>query len=641
MSDFDLKGDSGVRRQAETVTELLDLTQELRAITMPASDATQKIVGSGPKAVLLVRDKDVRKWGSRWLRQSGLDVEAPEKPQDTASMQLAMDAAVVVVDAGLKTKAGHIFYKQLTMTGAPTPSVFVMCANQRETKEAVEAQPFDIIRKPVAWEMVARRVVRAATLSKMQVQLDQSEHALRKALSFADQARKQLRSRESIEPVTGLPSKSKFKEIMGRGMRASMVTGGKVAVFVIGFTRFRLIVEAMGQSVADELLSKIAEELTDSLRGLDAPGDSGCGLHTAVVSSLDQARFGIMLSWSGSESTLERFKEHLLHRLSKPIAMPAQSVHLSACIGAAVHPADANSVDSLLQRAENAMREAQRRGGGFRYYCAETDAAAARKLQIERMLTEALDQNELRVAYQPIVRVDNDDVIAVEALLRWKRGDGTVIRPMEFIPIAEESGLMLRLGEYVLDRACAQLKEWLDAGFSVPCMCVNVAKVQLMHSSFFETVANVLNRHDIPAQKIELEISERGVLSGDYDVISQLHELKALGIRLSVDDFGTGESAIAYLKELPVDVLKIDKSYISGIVGDPRDAAITSAMVALGQRLNLTVIAEGVETQDQLAALQGLRCDAYQGFLHSRATHPDSVRKLLKKKGNGILSASA
>ncbi|MEO0573989.1 MAG: bifunctional diguanylate cyclase/phosphodiesterase [Pseudomonadota bacterium] len=641
MSGFDLKGDSGVRRQAETVTELLDLTQELRAITMPASDNTQTMIGRGPKAVLLVRDSDVRKWGSRWLRQSGLEVEAPDKPNETSAMQLAMDASVVVVDASLKTKAGHVFYKQLTMAGAPTPSVFVMCANQRETKEAVDAQPFDIIRKPVAWEMVARRVVRAATLSKMQGQLDQSEDALRKALSFADQARKQLRSRESIEPVTGLPNKMKFKEIMGRGMRASMVTGGKVAVFVIGFTRFRLIVEAMGQSVADELLGKIAEELTDSLRDLDAPDDSGCGLHTAVVSSLDQARFGIMLSWSGAEATLTRFRELLLHRLSAPIAMPAQSLHLSACIGAAVHPADANSVDSLLQRAENAMREAQRRGGGFRFYCAETEEAAARKLQIERMLTEALDHNALRVAYQPIVSVTDNKVLAVEALLRWKREDGTVIHPMEFIPIAEESGLMLRLGEYVLDRACAQLKAWIDEGLNAPCMCVNVAKVQLMHTSFYQTVDSVLQRHGVPAHLIELEISERGVLSGDYDVISQLHELKALGIRLSVDDFGTGESAIAYLKELPVDVLKVDKSYISGIVGDPRDAAITSAMVALGQRLNLTVIAEGVETQDQLAALQGLRCDAYQGYLHSRASHPDEVRKLLAQRENGVLSASA
>ncbi|MEL6870922.1 MAG: EAL domain-containing protein [Pseudomonadota bacterium] len=642
MSEFDNETDSGVRRQAKTVSDLLDLTQELRAITMPAREsAPAPSTTDSPKAVLLTRDADIRKWGCRWLRQSGLQVEAPESPQDTASMQLAIDAAVVLVDASLKTKAGHIFYKQLTTAGAPTPSVFVLCHKERECREAAEAQPYDIVRKPIAWEMVARRMQRAAMLTKMQSQLDQSEHALRKALDFAEHARQQLRTHESTEPVTGLPNKSKFKEILGRGMRASMITGGKVAVFVVGFTRFRLIIEAMGQSVADQLLQKIGDELNDCLRALGAPADNGIGLHTAVVASLDQARFGLMLSWSGDDATLQRFQQHLVTRLAEPVALPAQSLHLSACIGLAVYPQDAETVDRLLQRSENAMRDAQRRGGGLRKYSAESHAAADRKLQIERMLLEALEQRELRLAYQPIISVEGDRVLAFEALLRWSRQDGTVVHPMEFIPIAEESGLMLRLGEFVLDAACAQVRRWLDEGFQVPQMCVNVAKVQLMQKDFAQTVGELIERHQVPPELLELEISERGVLSGDYDVISQLYEVKALGVRLSIDDFGTGDSAIAYLKELPVDVLKIDKRYIDGVVGDTRDAAITSAMVALGQRLNLMVIAEGVEEQAQLDALRKLHCDAYQGFLHSEAGTAEHVKQWLKKQEKSTLSASA
>ena len=275
------------------------------------------------------------------------------------------------------------------------------------------------------------------------------------------------------------------------------------------------------------------------------------------------------------------------------------------------------------------MRDAQSRGGGFKYYCSETDAAAVRKLRIEHMLDEALEKHELSVVYQPINDVESGRVLCAEALLRWKSADGTSIAPDEFVPIAEESGQILRLGEYVLDEACRQLKEWRAAGLEMSHVCVNVAKAQLVSSGFCQTVARTLKKYGLEAASIELEISERGVLSGNHDIVIQLHELKGLGVRLSVDDFGTGDSAIAYLKELPVDVLKIDRSYIHGIIVDRKDAAIASAMIALGQRLDLLVVAEGVETAEQLHRLRGLGCDAFQGFLVSRPVPGDSFEDFL------------
>lgn len=326
-----------------------------------------------------------------------------------------------------------------------------------------------------------------------------------------------------------------------------------------------------------------------------------------------------MLTNSGDEEELSQLQQQVMEALSRPIQIAGQTVHLSACLGLALYPDDADDVDSLLQRADNAMRDAQSRGGGFKYYCAETDAAAARKLRIEHLLHEALDRDELSAAYQPIVDTATGSVIAAEALLRWRQPDGTVVAPDEFVEIAEESGLMIRTGEFILNEACKQFREWHDKGFALPLMCVNVSKVQLLSGAFPRTVQRILEAHNMAPAELELEISERGVLSGDYDVINQLHELKSLGVRLSVDDFGTGESAIAYLKELPVDVLKIDRSYVAGIIEDRKDAAIASAMIALAQRLDLTVIAEGVETEAQLAQLRELRCDAYQGFLFSEA----------------------
>ena len=337
-----------------------------------------------------------------------------------------------------------------------------------------------------------------------------------------------------------------------------------------------------------------------------------------------------MLTCSNAGDELRALQQNLLDILSQPIQVGGQTFYLSACLGVALYPQDADDADSLLQRADNAMRDAQSRGGGFRFYCAETDAAAARKLRLEHMLHEALDRQELTLAYQPINAVDGGAIVAAEALLRWPQADGSHIAPSEFVPVAEESGLMIRIGEFVLDEACRQLAAWHAARVEVPHVCVNVAMVQLISAGFSDTVRRALDRHALQPLQLELEISERGVLAGDYDVISQLQELRDLGVRLSVDDFGTGDSAIAYLKELPVDVLKIDQSYIAGLTVDHKDEAIASAMIALGQRLGLEVIAEGVETNEQLQLLQNFGCQFFQGFLVSEAVAEDAFATLLR-----------
>lgn len=215
--------------------------------------------------------------------------------------------------------------------------------------------------------------------------------------------------------------------------------------------------------------------------------------------------------------------------------------------------------------------------------------------------------------------------------MRWQQPDLSFIPPGEFVPIAEESGLMIRIGEFVLDQACEQLKAWQLNGNSSFRMSVNVSKCQLMDGDLVNKVRRSLKKHDVTPSCLDLELSERGVLSGDRDVTSQLHELKKLGVKISIDDFGTGAAAISYLKELPVDILKIDRSYISGLTDSGKDTALTSAMVALGQRLDLTVVAEGVETPEQLSVLQDLGCDQYQGFHLSPAIPSEEFIRLKQK----------
>ncbi|MEL6447343.1 MAG: EAL domain-containing protein [Pseudomonadota bacterium] len=582
------------------------------------------------RVMLIVRDREAGHWAPRWLRNAGLEVVLPDDPRHAIADVTSEQPDIVVIDAGLKNAEGQPVYASLAADNAPRPIVFALCKTRRETHAALKARNVDVLRKPHDWEMIARRVAHTGDKIVLERRLAFAEKSLRDAQKFADDARMQLKSRDSFEPVTGLPNRARFKDIVKRSMAAVERDDNKLAVVVAGFSRFRLVVEAMGQQAADQVLLEIGDSLSTCLKEAGETPVQARGLRTSMVGILDHARFGIMLTWSGDDDELARFQQRLMQALARPIQVGGQTVYLSACLGIAMYPDDADNVDSLLQRADNAMRAAQGRGGGVRYHCAESDAAAVRKLEIEHLLHEALDTNELSLAYQPVVDMASGDIIAVEALLRWHRPDGTSIAPDQFIGIAEESGLIVRVGDFVLDQVCRQYNRWRVAGLDCPVLCVNVARGQITDPEFPDRVQAILKAHQVPASVIELEISERGALQGDYEVINQLDRLKAIGVRLSIDDFGTGDSAISYIKDLPADVIKIDRGYIEGMLGNRKDLAITSAMVALGQRLDMLVIAEGVETEAQRDALIELGCQACQGFFYARPATPADFAEMLK-----------
>lgn len=613
----------------------LDLTQTIKKLSMPTQPGVDTYDEEQGTALLLCSDAASRKWGPRWLNQVGLQANVIPDPVNALSVARETRPDVIIAEAGLQDSSGVPLFRALLDAADLAIPVIVMCANGRELSSALETDAFDIARKPFEWQVISRRARYAARLRSTQRKFDESRDSLRKALFLAEEARKRLRSRESFEPVTGLPNKSKFMELLRRGMAAVDRDGNVLGVFVIGFNRFRLVIEAMGQECADMVLGEIGRRLSECLRDAAPVHAAAPGLRTAAAATIDNFRFALMVTASADGDELRTLQEKVLERLARPIQVSGQTVYLSACLGVAQYPQDAEDADSLLQRADNAMRDAQSRGGGFKYYCTETDAAAARKLKLEHMLHEALHRKELSLAYQPIAEISLARVVSAEALLRWRQADGSMISPAEFVPVAEESGLMIHIGEFVLEEACKQLNRWRESGIPLPSVCVNVSKVQLMSGEFVASVKRILGKHGIDPSALELELSERGVLSGDYDVISHLHEIKNLGVRLSIDDFGTGTAAIAYLKELPVDVLKIDRSYVAGLTGNKKDAALTSAMVALGQRLELMVVAEGVETREQLAILQELGCDAFQGFLISQPVAGKDFGSLLKRPDPG------
>jgi diguanylate cyclase (GGDEF)-like protein len=594
-----------------------EFTQTLARLQVPTT-SVDDFLEAGGLAILFTSNSDVAKWAPRWLNHRDIKTTVIPDPKNALQLVRKTQPAAIIVDASMMAERGVPLYHVLLDARDLDIPVFVMCSNAKEATAASECDPYDVIRKPFEWTLVSRRVKHAMSTRKLLSQYEEGQESLREALEVADAARQRMRRGESFEPVTGLPNKKKFAEIVKRSMNAVDQDGNSLAIIVVGFNRFRLVIEAMGQERADMILTELGKVLTECLSELEPAAADTQRLRTAAVASIDHFRFAIMVTTSGEQGDLSHLQHLLLDRLARPIQIAGQTVSLSSCQGVAIYPTDAGDVDSLMQRADNAMRDAQSRGGGFKYYCAETDAAAARKLKIEHMLHEAVDRNELSLAYQPITEVSRGRVIAAEALLRWQQPDRSFISPADFVPIAEECGLMNTIGEFVLEKACQQLKAWHADGMNLPCICVNVAKAQLASGDFVPTVKRVLAKYDVDPSTLELEISERGVLSGNFDVIEQLDELKQLGIRIAIDDFGTGDSAIAYLRDLPVDVLKIDQSYISGLAENGKDATLVSAMIALGQRLSLKIVAEGVETREQLLALRELDCDAFQGFLVSQ-----------------------
>jgi diguanylate cyclase (GGDEF)-like protein/PAS domain S-box-containing protein len=435
------------------------------------------------------------------------------------------------------------------------------------------------------------------------------------------------------DSLTGLPNRTFHKELMKRAIEHAQRHKETFAVIYIGLDNFQRINDSLGYSIGDLLLKAIADRLTNSLRKSDYVARSDKGEIVNVVSRVGGDEFMVLAHDLNQAQDAAKMSRRLLEEMSTPYDLNGREVFLTVSIGISLYPDDGTDVDDLLKNAEKAMRHTKSEGkNSYHFYSRSMQSSILEVLTMESDLHKALERNELVLYYQPKVDATTRMVKGMEALIRWIHPDKGLISPMQFIPLAETSGLIIPIGEFVIRTVCRQIKTWQEAGYKQMAISVNVSGIQFDQQNLIEIVKDALQETMIPSQCLELEITESVLMRNPEKAIRILTELEAMGIGILIDDFGTGYSSLSYLKRLPaLDFLKIDQSFVKSLASDPRDQAIVRATIAMAHSLNLKTIAEGVETQEQLSFLQEHGCDEIQGYLFSRPLPAEDIPGILAK----------
>jgi diguanylate cyclase (GGDEF)-like protein/PAS domain S-box-containing protein len=435
------------------------------------------------------------------------------------------------------------------------------------------------------------------------------------------------------DSLTGLPNRVFHKELIKRSVEHAQRHKEIFSLIYIGLDNFQRINDTLGHSTGDLLLKAVADRLTNVLRKSDYVARSDEHEAVNVVSRVGGDEFIVLAHDLNQAQDAAKASRRLLAEMSIPYELNGHEVFLTVSIGIALYPDDGTEVDDLLKNAEKAMRYSKSEGkNSYHFYSSSMHSSVLGLLTMENDLHKALERNELVLYYQPQVDAASRMVTGMEALIRWKHPTKGLIPPMQFIPLAETSGLIIPIGEFVIRTACRQIKKWQEAGYKQMKIALNVSGRQFDQQNLIEIVQEALQDTLISPQCLEVEITESTIMRNPEKAILILNELKAMGIRIAIDDFGTGYSSLSYLKRLPVlDFLKIDQSFVMGLVSDPRDQAIVRAIIAMAHSLKLKTIAEGVETEEQLSFLREHACDEIQGYLFSRPLPVEEIPGILAK----------
>jgi diguanylate cyclase (GGDEF)-like protein/PAS domain S-box-containing protein len=420
--------------------------------------------------------------------------------------------------------------------------------------------------------------------------------------------------------LTGLPNRSLLQDRLAHSIARAERTNRKVAVLFIDLDNFKNINDTLGHDVGDELLRQVAGRLKECVRAEDTIARQGGDEFIVLLDGLDDGRGASLVA------------QKILNALRKAIVLSGTDQHVSGSVGIALFPEDGRDAQTLMKNADTAMFHGKTQGKNtYQYFTAQMNVAVKRRMTLESALRRAVMRRDFLLHYQPQIDLDSGEILAVEALVRWKTEDGGMVSPGDFIPLAEETGLINEIGEWVLREACRQAREWQEMGLPRRRMAVNLSARQFADRTFLDMVTRVLAETGLEADCLELEITESQVMRQTEGMIMLLNKLSEMGVQLAIDDFGTGYSSLSYLKRLPIQKLKIDQSFVRDITVDPNDTAIVVAIINMAKSLDLDTIAEGVETAGQLALLRSKGCHVGQGYYFSAPVRAEVLYPLLKQ----------
>jgi predicted signal transduction protein with EAL and GGDEF domain len=583
--------------------------------------------------VLLVDDDAVvRMVTAAGLKERGWRVIEADGGARALQLFEAERPQVIALDAVMPDLDGFATCERLRRLpgGAHVPVVMLTGLDDEQSiGRAYDVGATDFfVKTPGRWTLLSQRLRYLARAARVREELVRSRADLLQA--------------QRIDVLTGLPNRRHFHEIFDDELERARSCRTRIGLLLLGVNRFRHINDSLGTRAGDQLLLEISRRLSGIVqrddrpvaardRALDAGDAAQRSLATGrpSVARIGGDEFAMLLPDLRSEPELDWIAGRLLDVFQQPFQADAQELFLTASIGAVVFPADGDDVDALLSRADLAMRAIEEQGGnGCLRYLERMNTTRRAHWKLESDLHRAIGLQQLRLVYQPKIDVETGVIVGAEALMRWQR-DAELVSPSDFIPAAEDSGLIVPITEWALDEACRQLDAWHRAGLPRIPVSVNISGHHLQRGNLIAPVKACMHAHRIPAGLLELEITETAMMRNLDVVLPQLRALKALGVALSIDDFGTGYSSLAYLKRLPIGILKIDRTFVGELEASRDSAALVAAIVAMGHGLRLDVVAEGVETRAQMLRLAHRGCRLMQGFLFSRPVPSDRFAQLL------------
>lgn len=550
-----------------------------------------------------------------------------------SAINAAGDQIVIVDAAGNIVFVNPAFEKEMGYSFSEVQGKPPSLLNSGEHDKAFYDQIWSSILAGQTWhgEIVHRRkdgnlCTEDMTVTPVKNEAGVIEHfvAIKRNITDKMDYQRQLDHLAHHDPLTGLPNRLLFSDRLAQALARARAHNNKLSVMFLDIDRFKLINDTLGHSVGDILLKKVAERLVWSLREVD------------TIARMGGDEFTVILAQPNCAEDVANLARRILDALSQPIRLDSGEVFVTASIGISTFPADGESAEDLVKKADMAMYRAKEQGRDtFYFYTDSLTNSTMKRMALENSLRKALEREELIVHYQPRVDIRTGKVLAAEALVRWQHPEHGLITANQFVPMAEETGLIVSIGDWVMRTACAQVREWSDMGLPAVDMAVNISAHQFKWKDLRTTVSKILSDTGLDPRQLDLELTE-STLMHDPEVATEiLRGLKDMGLKISIDDFGTGYSSLSYLKMFPVNAVKIDRSFIHQVTTSSDDAAIARAIVGMAHSLKLKVVAEGVETLEQLEFLRSIECDEIQGYFISRPVPSDEFAQLLRNGSRG------